>query len=154
MTVEETKLWFTMLWCDGGRVFMVEEEIVYKHVSTSTLKLVIERDGYVRNMVKVKCTSRVTLNLPYIGAESANGLRKIWHLLRRPLVIAWTVVMELGCTFVRWSAQDFRCSFTVFCLVCLGLWLNVPCFIGLQAGLKQFESSENCSSPFQNYSFS
>lgn len=77
MTVEETKLWFTMLWCDGGRVFMVEEEIVYKHVSTSTLKLVIERDGYVRNMVKVKCTSRVTLNLPYIGAESANGLRKI-----------------------------------------------------------------------------
>lgn len=163
VTIEETKQLFTVLRCGGGWVF-TEEKSVCKHVNTLTPKLVTERGGYLQKMVKVKCALRVMLNHPYIGAKSANGPHEVWCLFRRQLMIVWTVVMEFGCIPVWWSAHDSVCFFTVFCLVRLGLWLNTPCFIGLQAGTKQFESPswtnhlehehpcclayENCSYPF------
>jgi len=74
MTIEETKLLLTMHRCGRGRVFMVEEKSVCKFVYTPTLKLVTERGGYMRKMVKVKCTLRVTLNHLYIGAEIGLGI--------------------------------------------------------------------------------
>ena len=55
----------------------MEDNDVCKHVSTQTLKSVSERGGYVRNVVKVKCTLMVMLNHPYIGAENANSSRKV-----------------------------------------------------------------------------
>jgi len=39
------------------------------HVSTPTLKSASKIGGYVRNVVKVKCTLRVTLGHPYMGSE-------------------------------------------------------------------------------------
>jgi len=107
------------LWFVGGE----GESSWWRHVNTLTLKLVSERVGYVQKVVKVKCTLRVMLSHPYIGAGNANGSRETRHHQRRPLVVRRTVEMESVCTLVRWPAEDLTCSCIVFCLVCLGLWL-------------------------------
>jgi len=69
----------------------VEKKGVCRHVSSPTLNSVSERGGYVRNVVKVKCTLRVIINHPYIGVENANGSREVWGHLRRPLMMMLAV---------------------------------------------------------------
>lgn len=140
VTIEESKRFFTVLQCGGGRAFTVEEKGVSRNVNTLTLKSVTERGDYVQKMVKVKCTLRVTLNHLYMDAKNINGPREVRHQLSRPLVMTWTVEIDgiraylcaVICTFTR--------SFTVFSLVCRELWLNGSCFIGLLAGPEQFIS--------------
>ena len=47
------------------------------------------------NIVKVKCTLRVTLNHPYIDAESVNNFHKMRRHPRVPFEMVWTMEMKL-----------------------------------------------------------
>lgn len=74
----------------------MEEKGSCRHGNTSTLKSVSNRGSYVRKLVKVQCTLRVMLNVPYIGVESVDYFHEKRCLLRRPLKMTWTVEIESG----------------------------------------------------------
>lgn len=61
----------TVLRCDGGFVFTVEKKGVCMHVSTSTLKSVFERGGYMRKVVKNEVYIEKNDEHPYISVEGA-----------------------------------------------------------------------------------
>lgn len=74
VTIEESEQLLTVFRCDR-----VESLRWRRKVTSNTLTLqrksVFERYDYVRNVVKMKCALRVTLNHPYVGTKNANGPR-------------------------------------------------------------------------------